>query len=480
MRFGKRYLLPAIVLGSIAASPTIASATIPSITAYNEPGIYGFHAWMPSLATVEPGGAVKFENPYPTTYHGLQFTGGPATPSCTGIPKAAGEPIGAFLWKGECTFSSPGSYTFLCTVHPTEMKGTITVPGTPAALTKPATDVTQTRATLEGTFKPEDNATEYRFDYGTTTVSEHTTSALSAGSADFADHAVSAALTGLSSGTIYRVQLLAIYGPSKTAVLGGEEMFTTPAAAAPTVATGQATGLKETEATLNGTIDPDGEATEYFFEYGTGPGAGQKTEPQSVPVDSIDRPVSATLTGLVPGREYHYRLVASNPSGGPVEGEDHTFTTLPPATTTTTTTTTPTPPPPTITPVLTALPPKAEEPPVFGPPLAGGPSLRSSQHGSSVHGSIDVSRAGAGGRLEVDLLTSGASLARVHRPSSVRVGRYARSSVRSGVVSFVVGLTARGRSALRRRHRLALTVRIVLTPVSGAPETVTRSVVLRG
>jgi plastocyanin len=117
-----------------------------------------------------------------------------------------------------------------------------------------------------------------------------------------------------------------------------------------------------------------------------------------------------------------------------------------------------------------------------GSPLAGGTAalkLASGQHGPSVHGSIDVSAAGAGDRLEVALLASGASLAKVHRPSSVRVGRYVRTSVRAGVVPFAVSLTARGRSALRRHRRLELTVRIALTPVYGVPvTTVTHSLVL--
>jgi hypothetical protein len=96
-----------------------------------------------------------------------------------------------------------------------------------------------------------------------------------------------------------------------------------------------------------------------------------------------------------------------------------------------------------------------------------------------VRGSIDVSPAGAGGKLEVALLASSASLA-AHRPSRVRIGRYLRSPVRAGMASFAVGLNARGRSALRRHKRLAVTVRIVLTPVTGAPASMTRSVVLHG
>jgi hypothetical protein len=91
-----------------------------------------------------------------------------------------------------------------------------------------------------------------------------------------------------------------------------------------------------------------------------------------------------------------------------------------------------------------------------------------------------VSQTGAGGRLEVDLIASGASLARRGtRAHQVVVGRLVRASVSPGKVSFSVSLTARGKSALRRHHRLALTVRIMLTPLHGAAVTIARSVSLR-
>jgi hypothetical protein len=109
----------------------------------------------------------------------------------------------------------------------------------------------------------------------------------------------------------------------------------------------------------------------------------------------------------------------------------------------------------------------------------GAPSLRSTQHGPSVKGSLDVSQSGAGGRLEVDLLAKSASLAAAHRSGPVRVGRFVRASVSAGKVSFSVSLTARAKSALRRHHRLALTVRITLTPTHGATVTITKSVSLR-
>jgi hypothetical protein len=377
------------------------------------------------------------------------------------------------------------------------MTGTITVKnlGTPIVTTEPSTELTQATARLNGAVNPEGNATEYRFDYGASTVSEHMTSTLSLGSEDFASHLVSAALTGLTPGTSYHVRLVAIYGVGKTTVLGSEHTFTTPVPAAPTVATGQATGLQETEATLKGTVDPnEGEATEYSFEYGTSSSYGQSTEPKSLPADRVNRTVSATLTELAPGTEYHFRLIAHNKVGPAMNGEDHTFTTAsppPPAGETPPQSSTPsssgTQNTPSLgTPDLTAFAPIAPAGPALpigGSPLVGGShalALATSQHGQAVHGSIDVSPAGVGGRLEVALFAAGASLAVIHHPAGVRVGRLLRAALRAGVVSFTTPLTARGRSALRRRHRLGLTVQIVLSPVAGAPASVTRSVVLHG
>ncbi len=120
--------------------------------------------------------------------------------------------------------------------------------------------------------------------------------------------------------------------------------------------------------------------------------------------------------------------------------------------------------------------------PSHGSPLEGGSSalkLGASQRGSTVHGSIKVSQAGSGGRLEVGLFAAGASLAKAGHSKQVRVGRLVRSSLEAGSVSFSVPLNANGKAALRHRQRLALTVKITLTPLHGAAVTVTRGVVVR-
>jgi hypothetical protein len=94
-----------------------------------------------------------------------------------------------------------------------------------------------------------------------------------------------------------------------------------------------------------------------------------------------------------------------------------------------------------------------------------------------VHGSLDISQAGVGDRLEVDLLASSATLATAKHAVRVRVGRLVRGSVPAGRQSFAVTLNARAKRALQRHHRLAPTVKITLTPSHGEATTLTRSVV---
>lgn len=139
------------------------------------------------------------------------------------------------------------------------------------------------------------------------------------------------------------------------------------------------------------------------------------------------------------------------------------------ATTTTTTGTTGT-----TTTTTTTTPPASPE-----SPLAGSQSqavkVAKSQHGGSVKGSINLSKAAAGDRLEVDLFAQSASLAKAKHSTRVRVGRYVHSSLSAGQLSFSVKLNAKARRAVKRHHRLALTVEIVLTPASGEAMAITRS-----
>lgn len=137
--------------------------------------------------------------------------------------------------------------------------------------------------------------------------------------------------------------------------------------------------------------------------------------------------------------------------------------------TTTTGTTPPTPSTTTSTTTTTSGPTTTTAP--LGPVL-----LPAVQRGVLVHGSASVGDAHS--RLEVDLLASSASLASAGR-GRVLAGRLLQPSVGPGKVSFKAPLNARARRALRRRHRLPLLVRIVVTPPGGHPVSATRTLLLR-
>lgn len=101
------------------------------------------------------------------------------------------------------------------------------------------------------------------------------------------------------------------------------------AVALPTVATSAATSVKWSTATLNGTVNPQGTATSYRFEYGETTAYGSNTTATSAGTGSADVPASAALTGLAAERTYHYRLVALRGDTVVATGADMTFKTAP-------------------------------------------------------------------------------------------------------------------------------------------------------
>jgi hypothetical protein len=96
----------------------------------------------------------------------------------------------------------------------------------------------------------------------------------------------------------------------------------------PTVATGSATSITTTSATLNGTVDPGGVAAHCRYEYGLDANYGSSTEDFDVGSGNATVAAAAPVLGLVPNTTYHYRIVCFNSSGS-IVGEDRSFTTAP-------------------------------------------------------------------------------------------------------------------------------------------------------
>jgi len=193
---------------------------------------------------------------------------------------------------------------------------------TPSAITGPVTSVGPTTATATGTVNPNGQATTWYVEYGTSTSYGTKTANVSAGSGT-ANTAVSASLTGLTAGTTYHYRVVATN--SSGTDRGADGIFTT--SAGPVAVTGSATSVTTTTATLNGTVDPNGRATTWYFEYGTSTSYGSKTTERSAGSSTSTAGVSAPVSGLTRGRLYHYRLVATS-DAGTSRGADQTFSTI--------------------------------------------------------------------------------------------------------------------------------------------------------
>jgi len=95
----------------------------------------------------------------------------------------------------------------------------------------------------------------------------------------------------------------------------------------PTVVTTTATSMTSNSAQLNGTVNPNGASTAYYFEYGTTTSYGSTTISLNAGSGTSAVPVNSSISGLNTNTTYHYRLVATN-SGGTSYGSNLTFTTL--------------------------------------------------------------------------------------------------------------------------------------------------------
>lgn len=104
---------------------------------------------------------------------------------------------------------------------------------------------------------------------------------------------------------------------------------TAPASAAaspPSATTGSPSGGGPSSEMLTGTVNPNGQSTTYYFQYGPTTSYGTQTSPASAGSGSTPVAVHTEIFGLTPNATYHYRLVATNPSGT-TNGADQAFTT---------------------------------------------------------------------------------------------------------------------------------------------------------
>ncbi|MGZ4221344.1 MAG: choice-of-anchor Q domain-containing protein [Solirubrobacteraceae bacterium] len=169
-----------------------------------------------------------------------------------------------------------------------------------------------------------------------------------------------------------------------------------PPPSKPAAVPAQPAATSTTRASFSGTVNPEGQATTVFFQYGLdasdrppgGPSGivyDQSTQPQTLPADSANHTVTAAVTGLVPNAHYHVRLVATNATGTTF-GPDQTFATPPD----------PPPPPPVLGKAVNAKPVSGKVFLLIGGklvPLTEADQLRSGTVVDTRHGSLQLTTA---------------------------------------------------------------------------------------
>ena len=188
--------------------------------------------------------------------------------------------------------------------------------------TLPATAITATNATLNGSINANGETTGVYFQYGATTNYDNTTPVATVNGTN--DTAVNSSISGLSPGINYHFQLVVTNSAGTN--YGGDLNFTT-LGLAPTVTTQPASNVTTTSATLTGAVNPNGAATSFYFQYGPDTNYGSFTVTNNLDSGTNLLALSNTITGLAPGATYHFQIVASN-SAGISSGDDVAFTTL--------------------------------------------------------------------------------------------------------------------------------------------------------
>ena len=206
----------------------------------------------------------------------------------------------------------------------------------PTINTGPAFSVTQTSASISGTVNPNGNNTTAWFEYGTAQSlgniigSQSVNTGSGSGSGNVS---LNAFLSNLQVNTTYYYRVMAQndYGTTNGNILS----FTTNAnnpppvqqnGSAPSVSTGGTNSVGQTYASVSGTVYPNGDYTNAWFEYGSNLSLGYTSSHQSAGNGPSQFILNSSFGALQPNTTYYYRAVANN-SYGTARGSIMSFTT---------------------------------------------------------------------------------------------------------------------------------------------------------
>jgi PKD repeat protein len=215
-------------------------------------------------------------------------------------------------------------------------------PNPPIATTREAFEITHAGAKVAGTVNSAGAATTAWVEYGTSTVYGLETPKVNL-PADNADHPLVFSLAGLAPTAEYHYRVVATHADN-AAGYGFDATFTTlpappppppppppgpppPPPPPPVATTLEASKIYPRQATVSGRVDPRGQVTKVYVEYGEPDAYDLQSTPQTVPAGQV-REVAFLLKDLTPATEYQYRIVAVHESDGRSGiGEKKLFTT---------------------------------------------------------------------------------------------------------------------------------------------------------
>ncbi len=187
----------------------------------------------------------------------------------------------------------------------------------PSVTTNQASGITTNGATINGLVNANGASTNYWFEYGTNSSLGSNTGSQSVGSGTFAQ-SVFANINNIQANTTYYFRVVAQnqYGISYGSILS----FTTSGGnnnqgSAPNAQTNSASNITVSSAQLNGSVNPNGYNTSYWFEYGINTNLGQTTQFQTAGSNNSTVTANAYIYGLAANTTYYFRVVAQNQYG---------------------------------------------------------------------------------------------------------------------------------------------------------------------
>ena len=206
--------------------------------------------------------------------------------------------------------------------------------------TEQATGVSESGATLTGSFIGSAEDTNYYFEWGPTAAYGNSTATppgADAGSPSGPSRAsLSTSLSGLAPYSTYHYRVVASHGVAGTS--HGEDRWFTTLPGVPSSRHAAVTVVHSDRALFHGEVDPNGADTKVHFEYvdaedfqQSGWAQAEKTSPEvAIGRSKHFRSITQLVNDLVPGTHYHYRVVGTNEAGtGTDEATFKTFEFIP-------------------------------------------------------------------------------------------------------------------------------------------------------